>query len=69
MVDGRFTLTGEQTMDPDNELRSKVELHEEPGERGSWEEQKGIGCKYFRNVATSGYLGRRGSTNPNNETV
>ena len=52
-----LTLTGERTTDPDCDLRSKVELHEDPGERGSWEEQKGIGCKYFRNVATSGFLG------------
>ncbi|XP_030208076.1 uncharacterized protein LOC115540710 [Gadus morhua] len=54
--------SGGETMDPDSDLRGKVELHEEPGERGSWEEQKGIGCKYFRNVATGGYLGRCGSS-------
>ena len=60
--EGWFTLTGGETMDPDSDLRGKVELHEEPGERGSWEEQKGIGCKYFRNVATGGYLGRCGSS-------
>ncbi|CAL8330607.1 unnamed protein product [Merluccius merluccius] len=53
---------GEQTWDPDSGIRSKVELCEEPGERGSWEEHKGNGCKYFRNVATNGYLGTSGSS-------
>ncbi|KAJ3615332.1 hypothetical protein NHX12_018900 [Muraenolepis orangiensis] len=54
--------SGEQTQDPDGDIRSKVELHEEPGGRGYWEEHKGNGCKYFRNVATNGYLGGCGSS-------
>ncbi|CAL8331135.1 unnamed protein product [Lota lota] len=53
--------SGEQTLNPDRDIRSKVELHEEPGEHGSWEEHKGNGCKYFRNVATNGYLGSEDS--------
>ncbi|KAG7264449.1 hypothetical protein CRUP_022311 [Coryphaenoides rupestris] len=43
---------GEQTWDPDSNARREAELHEEPGERSYWEEHKGNGCKYFRNVAT-----------------
>jgi len=54
-------LTGEQTWDPDSGARREVELHGEAGERSYWEEHKGNGCKYFRNVATHGYLGRCGA--------
>nr|XP_046234574.1 uncharacterized protein LOC124053454 [Scatophagus argus] len=36
---------------------STVELNDTPGDRCYWEEIKGNGCKYYRNVVTNRYLG------------
>lgn len=37
--------------------RNTVELNETPGDHCYWEEIKGNGSKYYRNVVTNRYLG------------
>eukprot|EP00064_Thunnus_orientalis_P005029 superscaffoldBa00000478_g5042 len=49
--------SGEQIIHPDSDTRHTVELHQTPGDHCYWEEIKGNGCKYYRNVVTKRYLG------------
>lgn len=49
--------SGEQIINPTSDSRNTVELDETPEERCYWEEIKGSGCKYYRNVVTNRYLG------------
>ncbi|CAI5680852.1 unnamed protein product [Oreochromis niloticus] len=49
--------SGEQIMQTAAESRTTVELSESCGDQCYWEEIKGDGCKYYRNVFTHGYLG------------
>ncbi|XP_051241151.1 uncharacterized protein LOC127354893 [Dicentrarchus labrax] len=48
--------SGEQLTHPTDD-RNTVELNESPGDHSYWEEIKGSGCKYYRNVVTNRYLG------------
>ncbi|XP_022594097.1 uncharacterized protein LOC111216749 [Seriola dumerili] len=47
----------EQIIHPTNDSRNTVELDETPGDHCHWEEIKGHGCKYYRNIVTNRYLG------------
>ncbi|XP_070846648.1 uncharacterized protein [Chaetodon trifascialis] len=49
--------SGEQLTHLAGDSRYKVELNEAPGDHCYWEEIKASGCKYYRNVVTSRYLG------------
>ncbi|XP_028831907.1 uncharacterized protein LOC114788009 isoform X2 [Denticeps clupeoides] len=42
-----------------------VALHENPGDNRYWEEIRGTGCKYYRNLVYSGHLG----FDPNGDTL
>ncbi|XP_069386295.1 uncharacterized protein [Paralichthys olivaceus] len=49
--------SGEQMIHPTAESRNTVELSETAGDHCYWEEKKGNGCKYYRNVVTNRFLG------------
>ncbi|XP_036951968.1 uncharacterized protein LOC119018419 isoform X1 [Acanthopagrus latus] len=50
--------SGEQQTPPTGDgSRNTVELSDTPGDHCYWEEIKGNGCKYYRNVVTNRYLG------------
>ncbi|KAM7394487.1 hypothetical protein PAMP_021290 [Pampus punctatissimus] len=49
--------SGEQIIHTASDSRHTVELDETPGDGCYWEEIKGNGCKYYRNVVTNRYLG------------
>ncbi|XP_044045795.1 uncharacterized protein LOC122873304 [Siniperca chuatsi] len=49
--------SGEQLTHPTGDTTSTVELDETPGDNCYWEEIKGNGCKYYRNVVSNRYLG------------
>ncbi|XP_018558737.1 uncharacterized protein LOC108901666 [Lates calcarifer] len=50
--------SGEQIIHAASDSRNTVELSETPGDHCYWEEIKGNGCKYYRNVVTNRYLGK-----------
>ncbi|XP_040002552.1 uncharacterized protein LOC120800486 [Xiphias gladius] len=49
--------SGEPIIHPTSDSRNTVELTGTPGDHRYWEEVKGNGCKYYRNVVTDRYLG------------
>ncbi|XP_071359866.1 uncharacterized protein [Trachinotus anak] len=49
--------SGEQIIHSPDDSRNTVELNQTPGDHCYWEEIKGQGCKYYRNVVTNRYLG------------
>ncbi|CAB1460906.1 unnamed protein product [Pleuronectes platessa] len=49
--------SGEQMTPPTTESRNTVELSEAAGDHCYWEEMKGDGCKFYRNVVTNRFLG------------
>lgn len=51
-------FAGEQLTHLTGDSRYTVELNETPGDHCYWEEIKGNGCKYYRNVVTNRYLGK-----------
>ncbi|XP_034439053.1 uncharacterized protein LOC117760269 isoform X1 [Hippoglossus hippoglossus] len=49
--------SGEQMIPTTTESRNTVELSEAAGDHRYWEEMKGNGCKFYRNVVTNRFLG------------
>ncbi|XP_058496143.1 uncharacterized protein LOC131466724 [Solea solea] len=52
----------EQLIHPTTDSRNSVELSDTRGDQCYWEEIKGSGCKYYRNVVTNRFLGKKRNT-------
>ena len=51
------------------ESRNTVELSEAAGDHSYWEEMKGNGCKFYRNVVTHRFLGEETDSSALNKTI